>query len=536
MSVLTGLGISASAGPLAAEEAAIPAPISANGRVVVLTPRNTQELSGKRRLARIAFPNAPVSVLGAHLKDPAHQFLRRLVVSGQAAGNVGDLYENRDRNHSRLSPKAFPQLTHVTYGEVFQKQGLDYGLGQTMFFDAPLIGNSSTAVKGNPLWRSLPRLALTTGGGAERLFQNYVTGQIHVYPENADHDPESGDLLPANTPYMLISQGSSGSDRPHLEALAMILAAFRPDTKAFLRENGLVASTVQMVYRRARVGVRTRAAYLSGAAHPTVFRDRDIALARMVGLANAIQPGEVPPMVRLKVLEESRATEGIDYFGKGLGERLFDTPSAIARVWRSREGRRSMVVTAADTKDPNGRDLSFEWVVLRGDHDRIQITPLSEDGRYAQIDMDWQAPQPAPGSPDIMSSRIDIGVFANNGIHDSAPAFISVLLPQHETRDYAFDADGPPKVKRIDRQAQKGVYVDPRVFPDTRWKDVYHYDDEGLISGWTRYRRGDEGEYNSEGRRSLQDGSGGLGAVSYLLERGEKGRFVVKEQPFGAGE
>lgn len=500
--------------------------IEARGGAVYLTPNNTTAVQdGQRVLARVVLPSAAAPVLGAYLKEPAHQLLRRLVASGQAAGNGGDLYENRDRSHSLLRAKAHPQLTRVIYDPNLQRRGLDYGLGLTMLFDAPLIGNSSTAQTGNALWRSQPRLALTVDGGPARLYQNYRAGQIHVYPEHRDHDPERGDLLPANTPYMLISQGSSGSDQPHLEALAMILAAFRPDTKAILRETGLIAPTIQMVYRRARVGVRSRAAYLSGAAHPSVFRERDIDLVRMVGLANAILPGEVPPVVQLKILEESQAVPGVDVFGEGLSEVLFDTPSAIARIWRTRLGRRSMVVTAADTEDPNGRGLTFDWVMLRGDRERIRITPLTPDGRYAHIEMDWQDPQPTPGSPDVLSPRIDIGVFANNGVHDSAPAFISVLLPHHETRVYEAEAD-PVQPVSINRDAPED-YADPLLFPETPWRDVFQYGPGGEFSGWVRFRKSGESRYDAQGRRL--DGAGGLRPVDYIVTRTERGRTRIEE-------
>jgi hypothetical protein len=409
---------------------------------------------------------------------------------------------------------------------------VDYGLAQTMLFDAPLIGNSSTALTDRVLWRSQPRLALSTPGGAQMLFQNYASGQIHVYPEHRDHDPELGDLLSANTPYVLITQGSSGSDLPHLEALAMILAALRPDTKAVLRDTGLIAPTVQMVYRRARVGVRSRDAYLSGAAHPSVFRASDIALARMVSLANAIRPDGVPPMVRLQVLQESVAVEGVDYFGTGLSEVLFDTASAIARIWRSRVGRRSMVVTAADTVDPNGRDLRFDWVLLRGDPDRVRITPLTSDGRYAQIEMDWQDPRPAPGSPDILSHRIDIGVFANNGAHDSAPAFVSVLLPRHERRVYETGPDGAPRILSIDRSRTDAIYADPLLFPEASWRDLYQYDKAGQLSGWARHRAERVYEYDVDGRQ-IPDGAGSGSAkvsVRYLIEREEDGIPHLREE------
>ena len=481
-------------------------PLQARGGAVLLTPQNVPPFDlGARPAAALEFAETSAPVLGPVKTEPGHQLLRRLTATGRAAGNAGDLYENRDRGHSRLPPEAHPQLTHVLYAEPLQAAGRDYGLALDLLFDAPLIGNSSTAFTAGPNWRSQARMALTMGAGTwpDQLYENYASGQIHVYPEHRDHDPETGDLFPANTPYYLVSQGSSGSDQPHLEALAMILAAFRPDTKAALKEAGLIAPTVQMVYRRARVGVRSRAAYLSGAAHPTVFRASDIDLARMVSLANAIAPEDIPPMVRLKVLEETTAQPGVDHFGAGLREVLFDTPSAIARIWRSQTGRRSMVVTAADTVDPNGRALTFDWVVLRGDPERIRITPLTPDGRYAQIVMDWQAPRPAPGTPDLLSHRIDIGVFANNGVYDSAPAFLSVLLPRHETRRYDTGPDGAPRIREIRRDPAEGVYADPVLFPLMSWRDIYSYGPEGNLLGWQRDRAGEVTQYDAQGHRLL---------------------------------
>ena len=287
-----------------------------------------------RRLARFVFPPPQAPVLGPDLQGTAYTMLRDLYAAGNAAGNAGDLYDNRDNGHSRLPAANHPQLAHVVYDATARAEDLHYGLGDRMLFDAPTLGNSSTALTTGPWWRSQPRLALTGGDGSGpyRLFQDYVAGQIYVYPEHRDHDPEFGDLIPANTPYLLISKGSSGSDQPHLEAIAMILAAFRPDTKAFLVAHGLLASTVQMIYRRSQTTVLSRAAYFSGLAHPSVFAPRVINLARMVALANAILPGDAPPMVVLEVTEEDTAAQGVDYFGEGLDERFFDTPSAIARI------------------------------------------------------------------------------------------------------------------------------------------------------------------------------------------------------------
>ena len=285
-----------------AQELNVPAtllPVVVEDGVASVRVENTVTLvPSQRRKVRLVFPERDVPVLAATQTGAAEGLLRRLYATGQAAGNHGDLYENRDRGHSTLPEDAFPQLTRVTYGDKLRAARFDYGAALGLIFGAPLIGNSSTAVKGDAFWRSLPRLMLTQVGGPTRLYQNYAAGQIHVYPEHRDHDPEYGDLFPANTPYYLISQGSSGSDAPHLRALVMILAALRPDTKELLRQNGLTAPTVQMIYRRARV--LSREAYFSGTAHPSAFGAQEIVLGRMVSLANSIAAAAVPPMGKWK--------------------------------------------------------------------------------------------------------------------------------------------------------------------------------------------------------------------------------------------
>lgn len=472
---------------------------------------------GGRFLVRINFPANSAPVLGPDRREAWHRLLSQMVFEGRAAGNHGDLYENRDRGHSRLPPDAHPQLTHVAYDADSREAGLDYGLAGPVLFAAPLIGNSSTAVKKGPLWRSLPRIALSQENGPLLLYQNYLAGQIHVYPEHRDHDPEYGDLIPANTPYFLISQGSSGSDQPHLEALAMILAAFRPETKEFLQENQLLAPTVQMVFRRSLTSVRSRAAYLSGLAHPSVIPSDQINLMRMVQLANSLTPDTVPPMVRLSVLSEDDATEGIDYFGEGLSERLLDTPAAIARLWRSSAYRRSMVVSVEATRDPNGRGLEFVWRVLRGDPARTQIEPLDDQSRRARITIDWQLPRPVPGRSDILSNRVDIGVFARNGVHDSAPSFISIFLPQHEVRRYGAGLDGEMRIESLDRRVPDGGYADPVLFPHTEWRDEYRYDPAGTPQGWLRQGSSGTMLFDAAGKMVMPEGS--PVPVRYVVER-----------------
>jgi hypothetical protein len=475
---------------------------------------------GGRPLARVDIPETSAPVLGDDAQGAGQRLLWQLMFEGRAAGNHGDLYENRDRGHSTLPAGAHPQLTHVVYDDAARKAGLDYGLAGPVIFEVPVIGNSSTAIKSGPFWRSLPRKALLMEGGPQTLYQNYLAGQMHVYPEHRDHDPEHGDLIPANTPYLLISQGSSGSDRGLLRALAMILAALRPETKAFLLRTQLLAPTVQMILRRSLTSVRSRQIYLTGLAHPSVIPSDEINLMRMVQLANALTPDMVPPMVRLSVLSETKSTEGIDYFGEGLSERIFDTPAAIARLWRGSGAERSMIVSVEATRDPNGGSPDFDWRVLRGDPARTRVEPLDARGLRARITVGWQLPRPVPGRPDILSSRVDIGVFARSGPQDSTPGLISILLPQHETRRYGAGPDGALRIESIDRRVPEGGYADPAQFPRSDWRDVYRYGPDGMLLGWDRDGSGARTRFDAAGRMIAAEGPV---PVRHMVERDAEG-------------
>ena len=423
-------------------------------------------------------------------RSPEAALLRHLSARGLAAGLAGVIYDNRDRGHSPLSLEAFPQMVHLVYPPDLMAKGLDYGLAGVFRFPAITLGNSSTAIISQPEWRSQTRLMMTTPGGATRAAEDYAANALYIYPEHKDHD--AVDMYPAAWPYTLTSQGSSHSDRPFLRTVALILAALRPDTRARLQAEGLVAPTVQMILRRTQAGVRSRADYLSGAAHPSAFDRRALAPNAAVALANSLPPDAIPPMVRLNVLaEDFTASSGLS----GQSERLFDTPAAIARLWRGPAFTRTITISAAATTDPNGRTLTFDWVLLRGDPDAVTITPLA-GGISARISIDWQAARPAPrgfGLPadaqPPLTARVDIGVFASNGVHDSAPAFVSVALPLHEERRYvpSARADGRMRLAEVDYDAVgRGQAFDPALWWSAPWRDRFTVDATGQPTGWTR--------------------------------------------------
>src|SRR6516225_466331 len=162
--------------------------------------------------------------------------LRQWWKEGTAAGNVGDFYDNRDREHSPLNMTVYPQLQKITYSAEDLKFRRDWA-AQGSVLPKVVFGNSSTSAP-FLLGGSNPRHYYSSPRGLDILYQHYTHNNVYIYPEHRDHDPGHngkgdgyGDAYPTNTPYLITSQGSSGSDQPFMHAVAHTLAAFRPGVK-----------------------------------------------------------------------------------------------------------------------------------------------------------------------------------------------------------------------------------------------------------------------------------------------------------------
>ena len=432
----------------------------------------------------------------------AGDLLRTWDTEGTAAGNHGDLYDNHDSDHSNMNFKALPQLTRVEFSEEARKRNLHHGLQLSFLYNGITIGNSSTALTSGAFWRSQARIALTRPRGAGLLYLQYVGNHMYFYPEHRDHDPQvdgkgHGDVFAANTPYMIISQGSSGSDRAFMNAVAATLAAFRPEVKQKLAKSGTLMAAVQMIFRSSNKMVETPEDYLTGKAHPTVFDGAQIELEKMVTSAHDMTLESLPPMVQIKVIEEDQSIVGRDYFDVAPRERMFDTPCAIARVVKSAKHDRRMVVSAEGSKDLDGKPLTYHWVVLRGDADRILINKLDETGSRIELIVPYHQRSPiAPGSK-MESNRVDIGVFVHNGQYYSAPAFVCLYYLANEKRTY----DDQNRIQVVDYTdpSVKGVYVDPLLDFPKNWRDEYQYAEDGSLLGWTRIRGEQREEFTADG-------------------------------------
>lgn len=468
------------------------------------------------------------------LKGTTGELLSKWYEEGSAAGHIGDFYDNHDGDHSPLNLRKFPQLTAIKYDAEMKRRNLHNGLQSQLIYNAIVLGNSSTALTKGPLWRSQPRHALTLPGGAARLAVQYRSNHIYFYPEHRDHDPGHngkdgfGDVFPANTPYFVISQGSSGSDRPFMEAFAATLAAFRPDTKTRLRKNGLITPTLQMLFRRTSKLVENESDYFKGKAHPTVFKSENVDLTKMVKQAHALRAENIPPLAHISVTEEMEEFPGRDYFDIGPRQKFITTPHAIARIHKTTALEYSITLDASTSADLDERKLTYKWTVLRGDNKRIKIEPTDKSGSKVKISVPWHERTPVQKGSKLYSNRVDIGLFVSNGTHWSTPAIFSIYHPDNQTRKYS--ADG----RILSVKYDPSIYTDPRIDAPANWTDIYKYNDDMKLLGWTRTRKDSEPQsFTPEGRLILASNEKGeptrSTAVAYVPKRQPNGIFHLEQ-------
>lgn len=367
--------------------------------------------------------------------SPLCKKINRWYRMNSAAGNIDDYYDNRDRGHSSINLEHYPQVKRIEYSDIDKLKKNDYA-AQNKIVSPVTIGNSSTV---DVKFGSHPRAVYYLNNeGMKFLYTQYRKNNLYIYPEHRDYDPYyhdgehpgRGDLYPTNSPYLLISQGSSGSDKPFLDALFKTSAAFRPEVKEKLVQTGMLMPTLQQILRMSSKKVKSKSDYLSGKAHPAVFDGQDLDINKMVDQANAMTLLSLPP---LPALEEVTTSQEEETFTKE--EALSTTPSVIAKIFKGPQQKKKITLSAKNSKDINGLPLKYHWVQLSGDKDHVTIEP-SETGETATITLTYQPRFVSDETSGLMSNRTDIALFADNGFTLSPPAFFTVYTLPNELRTY----------------------------------------------------------------------------------------------------
>lgn len=397
-------------------------------------------------------------------QDPVGKLLNEWYAAGTAAGLKAITYENRDGQHSPLNTAQYPQL------QVHKTAANDVGAA-TQVRLVPTLGNCSMA-SGATQVGCLPRLYMMDPEGNRFLAKQYLSNNLFVYPEHQDYDIGAngiggyGDLLPLNTPELLISQGSSYTDQPFIQALLSATAAFPPATQKLLIEKRLLSPTLQSIFRRSNRMVQTPENYFAGKAHPPVFDGTQIDEEKMVRIAHDMTPDKIPPVVVMELLEESKVEAGKNYFETPgpYHWKLSDTPFSIARVFRENLPVHGMLISLEKTINPGKQPIKLRTALLQGDP-RFVRAEVGERGTL-RLSVRWQPPTSA--ATGIRSHRIDIGVFADNGVSISAPAIISFYMLPNEVHFY----DEKGRVSEIHYQTHNPDLGLPPSDTDPRWLKV----------------------------------------------------------------
>ena len=451
-------------------------------------------------------PVAPIaSQAGSFKKSTPNSPERSNVIAwisdGTAAGNIGDVYVNRDLWHSTLKVGDFPGIVNVKYCPAAHAAQLDVDHPNTLFPNCAVFANISRARTKGPFWRSTGRASFTEPGLAPRMDLLYLNNQLLVVPAHMDYGKKDiGDVFPGAAPFHLVSVGSSWTDQAFLRAALTASASFTQQTKQSIIRRHLMGPTLQWLLRRTRRNIDTEADYLSPLAHPTAFESRSLDILRLAEKAHSLRPEQVPPVALLNIVNSRLhpvryPVAGRDY-PDSASEILYATSSAICVVLRATDGVRRFIFSArAGGADGNA---SFTWRVVHGDASAVKIqapegeTNATPEKGLAQITVDRRN----------IKGRIDVACFAKkDGTEWGAPSFVSFFPIPQEARVYRPDG----KIASIDYSNPDGVYSDPLVSLPRHWKDTYSYDDAGKMLGWTRsYNGKDTASFTASGDRIVE--------------------------------
>lgn len=411
-------------------------------------------------------------------------YVRAWLSSGTAAGNIGDVYLNRDLGHSTLNAADFPFLTTLRYADAARAFKADINHPNASFSSAAVFGNISRGYLEGHLWRSMARATFTDPAQlATRMDLLYHSNQFWVLPcVNDVGKPELGDVFPANAPFQLVSLGASWSDLPFLGAALGASASFRPQIKKAILARKLMGPTLQWLIRRSQRGISTPEDYLSPKAHPTAFPINSLDTVALVERAHKLDLPDIPPAVSLAAVNSRLFPIQFPMAGRDypdtVGELLFSTSSAISFILRAPAGERTFMFRA--TPFPaHTEGVTYTWRVVHGDPTSVRIAPpLGEsvnnpENGLAQITIDRRH----------LTDRIDVACFAKApGTDWGAPSIISFSAVALEQRTYRPDG----QIESIDYTNPDYVYCDPAIALPRAWKDTYTYATDGTPLGFMR--------------------------------------------------
>ena len=330
------------------------------------------------------------------------------------------------------------------------------------------------------------------GTGPFRLWQNAAANQLYVYPAHKDYADEDGDLFPANTPYILVSRGSSGSDQP------------------LPRRGGADPRRLPPRHQ----GDGSRSEHLAGAdgadGVPPLAAERALARGllqrrrpsgRLRGLRDQPRPHGAASPTRSSPTPSRRRSRirvhrgGARHRGRRLLRRWASPsssstppPPSPASGARAPDGA-AMTVSAEETADPNGRAAQpSSGACCRATPSGCGSSPLERrraaPGSPSTGTSPSRSPRTTRSSPPGSTSASSPTTACTTAPRRSSAWY----FPPTEARSYAPGPDGAPRIAahRLRRPGEGRAYADPMLIARADWRDDYPTPPDGSLLGWTR--------------------------------------------------
>lgn len=450
-------------------------------------------------------------------QGPESSQINTWLSKGSATGSHGIIYANRDNNTHPFDTSIFPGLLRLNYSPEAIERKLHIGTPNTLFVAAedlhiiPTIGHSAMGYLDSSYWRSQPRALFDDPTQVLLHASLFLGSQLFFYPTFNDYSLGQGDLFPANTPYCIPVAGIAHSEQPFVKAAIAAISAMSPQTRHALAQSPALMPTLQMLFRLSQPHIKTPADYLTGTAHPPALLPESLNTPRLVELAHHLTPETIPPWIMLRVISETHPINGKDFFDGHHNEVLFNSPMAIARVFRGTQQQRTIKLQA-ECSDPQA---PLHWVILQGDPSKISIIPDPSDPTHATITVSYHERfnTPIANQQQIMSSRVDIGIFAQGSSYYSCPTFLTFYFLPNERRIYRPDG----QIESVDYTRHAANYTDPLISMTRGWKDTYTYDTNNNCTGWIRKRRLHEERFTPYGHKVVTTDHLGRPATAHLV-------------------
>lgn len=444
----------------------------------------------------------------------------------EVAGYLGIVYLNSDGLHANANTSWTDQLSKMSFGN---------GIMPNIYFPGKVMfGNSSTAY-GGPGGNHVARAMLLGSPSIANIYSEFIDPDSPALSFIPGHRDDGRDWNNANVEwavghmsYVYSSAGSSGGELEAIESYMKAAGAFKKEVFNYLKSRGLLLQTLRMLDDMTRVD-NNPTRYLSGEAHPQFNSAGQTRMMDMVRAAYNMTLETVPPMPKLVMVSQPPAAVlNVTQFDS-LGTLLYSTPQSIATVYRENVPTKVFELDAASSVAADGTQISeFNWVVTRGDANKVRIVKLNTSGSKVRVEIDYHntdfVTNNANGSQ-VVSNLVEVALFlkSDKGTYSAPAYFTSYSIPN----DKRVIENG--RIKEINYDLSEGPLGngDNRFYTPKAWnKDVYKYDASGSLLGWDRYRNDGNGIPVLQGE---YDASGNL-----IVSKDEQGR-VTSYQPVTYG-